>query len=105
MLLIRNVRVVDPFRGESKSDILIEQDKIIKMGSIQPADYVSVPLIEGDGLTAIPGLMDAHVHFRDPGFTWKEDLATGARSAAKGGVTSVVCMANTNPPVDTPAKL
>ena len=105
MLLIRNVRVVDPFCGESKSDILIEQDKIIKMGSIQPADYVSVPLIEGDGLTAIPGLMDAHVHFRDPGFTWKEDLATGARSAAKGGVTSVVCMANTNPPVDTPAKL
>ena len=105
MLLIRNVCVVDPFCGEKKSDILIEQDTIAKMGSINPAGYEDIPLIEGDGLTAIPGLVDAHVHFRDPGFTWKEDLTTGARSAAKGGVTSVVCMANTNPTVDSPSVL
>ena len=47
-----------------------------------------------------PGLVDVHVHFRDPGFTYKEDILSGAKAAAKGGFTTVVLMANTNPPVD-----
>ncbi len=52
------------------------------------------------GLVVAPGLMDTHVHFRDPGFTYKEDIITGAAAAARGGFTSVVCMANTKPAVD-----
>lgn len=57
-------------------------------------------IIEAEGLAAAPGLVDVHVHFRDPGPTYKEDIHTGARAAAKGGFTTVVCMANTNPIVD-----
>ena len=57
-------------------------------------------ILDAKGLTAIPGLVDAHVHFRDPGFTWKEDIESGACAAAAGGVTTVVLMANTKPCVD-----
>ena len=57
-------------------------------------------IINAEGLIVAPGLMDTHVHFRDPGFTYKEDIITGAAAAAKGGFTSVVCMANTKPAVD-----
>lgn len=58
-------------------------------------------MIELNGLTVSPGLIDTHIHFRDPGLTYKEDLHTGALAAAKGGVTSVICMANTKPTVDS----
>ena len=61
----------------------------------------TVQVIDAKGLTVAPGLVDVHVHFRDPGFTYKEDISTGAKAAAKGGFTTVVCMANTNPKVDT----
>ena len=57
-------------------------------------------VIDASGLVAAPGLVDVHVHFRDPGFTYKEDIHTGAAAAARGGFTTVVCMANTKPPVD-----
>ena len=53
------------------------------------------------GSIVAPGLIDVHVHFRDPGFTYKEDLTTGAAAAAAGGITTVVCMANTKPVVDS----
>ncbi len=58
-------------------------------------------LIDASGLTIAPGLIDTHIHFRDPGFTYKEDLHTGSLAAAKGGVTTVICMANTSPTVDS----
>ena len=66
--------------------------------NIVPSD--SEEVIDAGGLTIAPGLIDTHVHFRDPGFTYKETLHTGALAAAKGGFTSVICMANTSPVVD-----
>lgn len=57
-------------------------------------------MIDAEGLVAAPGLVDVHSHFRDPGFTYKEDIETGAKAAAKGGYTTVVLMANTKPCVD-----
>ena len=57
-------------------------------------------IIDAEGMIVAPGLVDVHVHFRDPGLTYKEDIRTGAKAAAKGGFTTVVCMANTKPIVD-----
>ena len=61
--------------------------------------------LNAEGCVVAPGLVDVHVHFRDPGFTYKEDLETGSRAASAGGFTTVVCMANTKPIVDTPEVL
>ena len=62
-------------------------------------------MLEASGLTAAPGFVDVHVHFRDPGLTYKEDILTGAAAAAAGGFTTVICMANTKPVVDNPETL
>lgn len=80
-------------------------DIIIKNNIIEETGYnlnvmEGAEVINAEGLIVAPGLMDTHVHFRDPGFTYKEDIITGAAAAAKGGFTSVVCMANTKPAVD-----
>lgn len=71
----------------------------------KPADDEKLTVIDAAGCVVAPGLTDTHVHFRDPGFTWKEDLMTGSRSAAHGGVTTVLCMANTSPVMDSPELL
>ena len=98
-LLIRHAHITDPVTGmDQTGDILIEGEKILDVGRIPEA--AGAKILDAQGLTAIPGLMDAHVHFRDPGQTQKEDIFTGAAAAAHGGVTSVVCMANTKPAVD-----
>lgn len=104
MILIQNGRVVDPVTGRDEiMDVLIEGDKIVKTGYnlCEPG----AKLIDASGLVVAPGLMDVHVHFRDPGFTYKEDIKTGAAAAARGGFTTVVCMANTKPVVDNPETL
>lgn len=100
MLLIQNGRIIDPAGGmDMPGDLLIENSKIIQVGKVDIPPVCEV--IDATGLVLAPGLIDTHVHFRDPGFTHKEDLHTGALSAARGGYTTVVCMANTNPVVDT----
>lgn len=100
MLLIKNGYLIDPkSKFEGKKDILVEDGKICRIGEEIEADGAEV--IEAEGLIVAPGLVDVHVHFRDPGFTYKEDIETGAKAAAKGGFTTVVLMANTKPAVDS----
>ena len=98
-ILIRNVLIADSL-GERRSDLLLCGGKIVSAGHAlkEHADAI----IDGAGLTAMPGLFDMHVHFRDPGQTHKEDLHTGCAAALAGGVTGVLCMPNTTPPMDNP---
>nr|WP_313340254.1 dihydroorotase [Lacrimispora sp.] len=102
MIWIRNAHVIDPTdKTEKNVDICISDGKITAIGehlefTVAKEDVV----IDASGYVVAPGLMDVHVHFRDPGLTYKEDIQTGARAAAKGGFTTVVCMANTKPPID-----
>lgn len=99
MLLIKNGRVVDPVNNIDKiMDILIDGNIIVKTGNGISTENAEV--IDASGLVVAPGLVDAHVHFRDPGFTYKEDIESGAKAAARGGFTTVICMANTKPVTD-----
>lgn len=106
MLLIENGYLIDPASGqEGCMDVLTEGKKIKKIGPALKAQMSAEQLqacqvIDGTGLVIAPGLVDVHVHFREPGFTQKEDIDTGARSAARGGFTTVVLMANVKPQVD-----
>lgn len=101
MLLIKNGYMIDPkSQREGNYDLFIEKDRIVKIGNnLQPPEG-SCKVIDAEGLLVAPGLVDIHVHFREPGFTQKEDISTGAAAAAKGGYTTVVLMANTKPAVD-----
>ena len=100
MLLIKNGRVMDPkTQFDGVCDLLIEDEKIIKIGEHISVDGAEV--IDATGKIVAPGLIDVHVHFREPGQTHKEDIHTGALAAARGGFTTVVMMANTNPTVST----
>ena len=101
-LVIKNGHVMDPASGRDEvTDIWVEDKRIIGFGE-HPEWEEDAEKLNADGCIAAPGLVDVHVHFRDPGFTYKEDLETGSRAAAAGGFTTVVCMANTKPIVDTP---
>ena len=99
-MIIKNALLTDPSTHTSrKCDIRITGGLISEIGEdLSPAP--SEDAISAEGLVAAPGLIDTHVHFRDPGFTHKENLHTGSLAAAKGGFTSVICMANTSPVVD-----
>lgn len=103
-ILIKRVKIVNPAKTETYTgDIYIEGEEIKELGDdlfryAQSADLV----IDGQGLTAAPGLVDMHVHLRDPGFTHKENIHTACRAAAAGGVTSMLAMPNTSPAVDAP---
>lgn len=100
MILIKDGRVIDPRRGvDDILDIIVDGGKIRKIGKYRRNEDYDL-IIEARGMVVAPGLVDVHVHFRDPGLTYKEDIHTGAAAAAKGGFTTVVCMANTKPPVD-----
>ena len=99
MFVIKNVRILDPASAtDMTGDIGIEKGKIAAIGTVETKAEDQV--LDGKGLVASPGLVDTHVHFRDPGLTYKEDICSGAHAAAAGGFTSVVCMANTKPVAD-----
>lgn len=106
MLLIRNGTVIDPRSGVcKKADVMIEGGRIKKIASAPEIhamgeEPAGVRVIDAKGRYILPGLVDVHVHFRDPGFTYKEDIESGAKAAVKGGFTTVVLMANTKPVVD-----
>ena len=118
MLLIKNGRIMDPAtETEGVYDMLIDGDRIVKIGMSGSLDEMareslfmrdaggeaheeSITEIDAGGCIVAPGLVDGHVHFRDPGFTYKEDIDTGAAAAAKGGFTSVIMMGNTDPHMD-----
>lgn len=100
MILIKNGRVTDPEKlEERREDVALRDGVIAGIGQI-PDDGSFDSVIDAEGCVVAPGLVDVHVHFRDPGLTYKEDIHTGAAAAAAGGYTTVVCMANTKPPVD-----
>lgn len=99
-LLIKGGQVV--FADEVKAaDILLENGKIAKIGKNLKADGAEV--IDAAGLTVFPGLIDMHVHLREPGFEYKEDIASGSAAAVAGGFTQVCCMPNTDPVCDNAA--
>ena len=100
-LLIKNIRACDPQTGlDGITDIGIDGGKIVSLGK---TDEHAQRVIDAKGkLCALPGLFDMHVHFRDPGLTYKEDIITGANAAKAGGFTGVACMPNTKPPIDSP---
>lgn len=101
-ILIKNGHLIDPKNGlDGQYDLLIEAWKIAAVGVSLTA--VDADQIDAGGLLVTPGLIDIHVHLRDPGLEYKEDIITGTQAAAAGGVTSVACMPNTRPVIDTAA--
>lgn len=104
MLYIKNGTIIDPVQKKMyRGDIEIEHDKITRIMSgkkEQKQICEAATVLDAEGLLIGPGLIDTHVHFRDPGFTYKEDIVTGAEAAKCGGYTGIVLMANTNPAVD-----
>lgn len=104
-VLLKNIAIVSPSEGINEvNDILIIDGVIQKIGSVKKT-YKDISVINEKNFTCVPGLYDMHVHFREPGQTHKEDLLSGSEAAANGGFTGVLCMPNTNPPIDSPLLL
>jgi dihydroorotase len=98
-LWIQKARIIDPAnRRDAVGDLFIDGGRVV--ASLSAAARKRARKIDARGLVACPGLVDIHVHFREPGQTHKETIATGSRAAAAGGFTTVVCMPNTSPPAD-----
>ncbi|MES0372157.1 MAG: dihydroorotase [Mariprofundaceae bacterium] len=98
LLLIKNGHLIDPANGiDKKSDLWIEDGKVVAVGKhTGTADQT----VDANGKIVCPGLIDMHVHLREPGEEWKEDIESGSRAAIAGGVTSMCCMPNTGPHID-----
>ncbi|MCX8164481.1 MAG: dihydroorotase [Aquificaceae bacterium] len=100
-ILIKRVKLVDPSQNlEDTKDILIEKGRIKAIGD--NLFELEAHVIEAKGLVACPSFVDLHVHLRDPGHEYKEDLESGMRCAVAGGYTTLLCMPNTEPPIDSP---
>ena len=102
-LLLRGGRVIDPANNlDAVQDVLIADDKIERLGRSLEAP-AGAEIVDANGKIVCPGFIDIHVHLREPGYEYKETVATGTRAAAAGGFTAVCCMANTNPVNDNGA--
>src|SRR5271154_2227330 len=101
-MLLTGGRVVDPAnRVDAVADVLVVQGKIAAVGpDLTPGAPAQIERLDVAGLVVCPGLIDLHVHLREPGQSAKETIATGTAAAARGGFTSIVCMPNTSPAVD-----
>ncbi|MCI8769546.1 MAG: dihydroorotase [Lachnospiraceae bacterium] len=103
-ILIKRGRLVNPADGTDKvCDILIDDGKIAEIAEEIPGETESV--LDASGKIVMPGLIDLHVHLREPGFEYKETIETGTKAAAHGGVTSICPMPNTNPVIDSPERV
>ena len=100
-ILIRRGRIIDPSQGIDQISDLLIQDGRIKGIERQIDPPEDAEIIESTGLVVTPGFIDIHCHLREPGFEYKETVATGTLAAAKGGFTTVCAMPNTNPVMDT----
>jgi dihydroorotase len=102
-LLIQNGRVIDPSQGlDEELDLLVENGQVREMGRGLTAP-AGVELVDAAGCYVVPGLVDMHVHLREPGLEYKEDIDSGSRAAVAGGFTSIACMPNTKPVIDNKA--
>ena len=99
-LLIKNGRIINPASNmDAKGDILVVDDMVAEIA--EHIETEADKVIDAEGKWVTPGFIDLHVHFRDPGFEYKETIATGSQAAAMGGFTTVCCMPNTNPVIDS----
>ena len=105
-LILRNTTVLDPRAGiEGPHDIVIREGKVAELAAPGAGSVADAEVIDAEGLHAVPAFFDPHVHLRTPGREDKEDLETGTRAGAAGGYCGLLAMANTEPPVDTPAAI
>jgi len=109
-ILIRGGRVIDPVSGfDQTSDVLVGDGILLQIGRVPDREAIGsggrVSIIDAEGCIVCPGLIDPHVHLREPGFEYKETIASGAASAVNGGFTAVCCMPNTDPPLDSAAQI
>lgn len=104
-LLLTHGRVMDPGRGiDEPGDLLLQDGRVVAHGpDLRAQAGKDVPVLDVGGCVICPGLIDLHVHLREPGQSAKETIQTGAEAAARGGFTTIVCMPNTSPPIDNPS--
>ncbi len=103
-LILRGASVLDPAAGiDARHDVVVRDGKIAELAAPGSVDAGDLEVVEAEGLHAFPAFFDPHVHLRTPGQEHKEDIETGARSAAAGGFCGILAMANTEPPVSEPA--
>jgi len=104
--LLTGGRVIDPEGGKNEeTDLLIQENRIVKIGSLRKTLVKSAQIIRAKGLLIAPGLVDMHVHLREPGREDEETIESGSKAAARGGFTTVCCMPNTEPPLDDQGKI
>ena len=101
-VLVRRARLIDPARRtDSVGDILLSEGRITACQSVIEAAPEGCIVVDGSGLVACPGFIDLHAHLREPGYEYKETIETGSQAAARGGFTTLCCMPNTDPPIDS----
>ena len=105
MIKIINAQMVEENDQLLPVEVLIKEGKIMEIGRSLPAEVNADTVIDAQGKLLTPGFIDVHVHLREPGFEYKETIATGSRAAARGGYTTILAMPNTKPVIDSPELL